>query len=100
MEAPRVEPRYNTYAKVRCQKYGSGSASLMILKNISKSGARLNLITSTSEFLRGDILRLVVELDTVNRNRIVNAEVKWTRGGAVGVSFLHPDSVVTKLLNR
>ncbi len=100
MEALRTEPRYRTYAKVRCQKYGSGSASLMILKNISKTGARLNLITSTSEFIKGDILRLVVELDSVNRYRIVNAEVVWSKGGALGVNFLHPDIVVSKLLNR
>jgi hypothetical protein len=100
MESMRVEQRYRTYAKVRCQKYGAGTGSLMILKNVSRSGALLNLITATSEFLRGDILRLVVELDSVNSARTVNAEVIWSKGGAVGVSFLMPDAVVTKLLSR
>ncbi len=100
MENVRDAKRFQAYARVRCQKYGSGSGALMILKNISKSGARLNLITAASEFLKGDILRLVVELDAVSRNRIVNAEVVWSQNGSLGVSFLSPENVVTKLLNR
>lgn len=96
----RSEKRYRTYAKVRCQKYGSGSAALMILNNVSKTGARLNLITAASEFLKGDILRLIVELDAINKKRIVNAEVVWSKEGALGVSFLSPDLVVSKLLNK
>ncbi len=97
---PRISKRYRTYAKVRCQKYGSGTGALMILKNVSKSGARLNLITAASEFLKGDILRLIVELDAVNSSRVINAEVIWSREGALGVSFLTPEKVVSKLLNQ
>lgn len=98
--ATRDSKRFQAYAKVRCQKYGSGTGALMILKNISKSGAKLNLISAASEFLKGDILRLVVELDAVSRNRVVNAEVIWSRGGSLGVYFLTPEKVVSKLLNR
>ncbi len=99
-DSMRNDKRFRTYAKVRCQKYGSGSGALMILNNISKSGARLHLVSAAAEFLRGDILRLVVELDAVNRNRTVNAEVMWSKEGALGVSFLSPEMVVSKLLNR
>jgi len=100
MEKIRTSKRFQAYARVRCQKYGSGSGALMILKNISKSGARLNLITAASEFFKGDIIRLVVELDAVSRNRTVNAEVVWSRDGSLGVSFLTPENVVSRLLNR
>ncbi len=101
MEIIRIEERFRTYAKVRCHKYGSGYGAMMVLKNISKSGARLNLVTSASQFLKGDILRLVVELDTVNRNHVVNAEVVWSKEGALGVSFLSSKhEIMTKLLSR
>lgn len=100
MEATRIDKRFQTYARVRCQKYGSGSGALMILKNVYRSGARLNLITAAADFLKGDILRLVVELDAVNRKRVVNAEVVWSQGGSLGVFFLSPEKVITKLLNR
>lgn len=100
MELSNTQPRFKAYAKVRCQKYGSGLSCLMILKDVSKTGARLNLLTSVADFFKGDILRLVVELESVHKNRVVNAEVIWTKGGALGVSFLHPDLVVNRLLNR
>lgn len=101
MEILSIEERFRAYAKVRCHKYGSGYRAMMVLKNISKSGARLNLITTASQFLKGDILRLVVELDSVNRNHVVNAEVVWSKEGALGVSFLSSKhEIMTKLLNR
>lgn len=100
MDSLQPEPRYRTYAKVRCQKYGAGLVSLMVLKNISKSGAKLNMISIQQEFQKGDILRMVIELDTIGRSRTVNAQVVWSQSGALGVSFLHPDDVVSRLLNR
>lgn len=100
MDSTRLNKRFRTYAKVRCQKYGSGSGALMILNDISKAGARLHLVSAAAEFLRGDILRLVVELDSVNRNRVVNAEVMWSKNGALGVFFLSPEMVVSKLLSK
>lgn len=101
MEIYRIEERYRAYAKVRCHKYGSGYGAIMILKNISHSGARLNLITAASQFLKGDVLRLVVELDAVNRHHVVNAEVMWSKEGALGVSFLSSKhEIMAKLLNR
>lgn len=100
MDVQRGEQRYRAYAKVKCQKYGSGYGALMILKNISKSGARLNLITAASQFFKGDLLRLIVELEGVKRNHIVNAEVVWSKEGALGVSFLTPDNFMIKNLTR
>lgn len=95
-----TEPRYLAYAKVRCQKYGSGTTSLMVLKNISKTGARLNLLASTLNFHRGDIIRLEVDLEGIKRIRVVNAEVIWSRAGAMGVSFVPPEDVYNKLLGQ
>lgn len=94
------DPRYHAYAKVRCQKYGAGATALMALKNISKSGAKLTVIASTLQFSKGDILRLMVDLDSVQSVRIVNAEVVWTKAGSVGVAFVPPENVYQKLFER
>lgn len=100
MQAERNNIRYVTYAKVRCQKYGSGTTSMMVLNNISEGGARLNLVASTILYSKGDIVRMVVELDALKRSRTVNAEIRWVRGSAIGVSFINPDDVYAKLLAR
>lgn len=97
---PLPEKRYNAHAKVRCQKYGNSNDSLMMLENISKTGARLNLVSPMTDFTKGDILRLEIDLDSIQRVRVVNAEVIWSNAGAVGVSFVQPDKVYSKLLQR
>lgn len=99
METAR-HPRFSTYAKVKCQKYGSALDSTMILNNISKSGARLDSTTLSTDFIKGDILRLEIDLEGIQRIRVVNAEVIWSKDGAIGVSFVQPENVYEKLLTR
>lgn len=92
-----ISRKHHAYVKVRGQKQGSKYGAPMILKNISKSGAQLHLVTAYTEFLKGDLIQLEINLDAVNRNHIINAEVVWSKEGALGVSFKSPDSAVFNL---
>jgi hypothetical protein len=100
MDTHRYDTRYQTNAKVRCEKYGSGMVSHMVMKNLSKAGAKLNQVASSVPFEKGDILRLIVDLEQMNSRRVVNAEVRWIKGSSLGVHFIEPQEVLSKLVNR
>lgn len=100
METATQNQRYLAFAKVRCQKYGTGTQATMVLKNISSKGARLNIVSAGAQFSKGDVLRLFIELEKVNSLRTVNAEVVWAQGNALGVCFVAPEDVVAKLFKR
>ena len=71
------------------------------LKNLSATGACLELDPNQTENLaKGDIVRLIVKLNDLKKDRVVNAEVIWVKGREAGLCFIPPNQVLDKLLEK
>lgn len=94
------DERFTTKAMAKFEKYGSGEVGDLYMKNLSKSGALFSVFTSRVNFSRGDLIRFVVTLKDIGRERVVNAEVIWSRGGEIGVNFVNPEEIWNRLVAR
>jgi hypothetical protein len=94
------EERFTTHAVAKFEKYGSGEIGDIFMKNLSKSGALFSNSNPTVSFIKGDLIRCIVALKDIGRERIVNAEVVWVKGTDMGVSFVNPDDIWSRLLAR
>lgn len=94
-----IEPakRYLVSLPVLSEKYGSALNARFRMINLSTSGALLKLLDSKELFKKGDILRLAIELEEINKTNMVSAEIIWVDQNKVGVSFLRPIDVLPKL---
>lgn len=92
------DKRYQTSASVRFEKYGSGEAGDVYMKNLSSSGARFMLFSMDTELKAGDIIRFTVSLPELRRERVVSAQIVWRTEQDFGVSFIKPDDLWQRLI--
>ena len=101
MEAQRYQT--NEWAEIKA--YGTGFSGRARLKNLSSSGAYLELQDNTVFLEKGDLLRITVNLTDLGTNRKISAEVVWFKapsGGTAGfgVCFIRPEQIYEKLSRR
>ena len=96
--------RYLTREKAHVEVYGRSVQAEAYVLNLSQSGAFLEWNTDLPAISKGDILRLTVELSQVGKKHKVSAEVIWINDElenvGIGISFIKPEDVVTKLMSR
>ena len=101
--AQRVHRRYNTSQSAELEFYGRNDSFASKVANLSKGGAYLEL-ASGPNFRVGDMIRVKLELQEVNRVYSMPAKVVWTRrftgnsGTGVGVEFIGPAEVKKTIL--
>ena len=49
---------------------------------------------------KGDLVRITILLRQINKTHIVDAEIVWSRGLGLGISFLKKTDLVEKLSGR
>ena len=54
----------------------------------------------SSEIEKGDVLRVTVYLKALNRKHNLSCEVVWRQGNQSGVTFLKPDQVLDKMIEK
>lgn len=69
------------------------------LANLSVTGAFLELTSSNYQPKQGDLVRITVPLQKVNKTYTLHGQVVWSRGLGLGVSFLK-DKDLHALLTR
>jgi PilZ domain len=95
-----IAQRFETQEVAQIEVYGRSHSKIVArLKNISTTGAFFELAQSEYVPKQGDIVCVTVHLDSLNRSRIVNAEVVWNRGLGFGAQFLLKDELVSRLLS-
>jgi hypothetical protein len=81
--------------------YGKPDLIPAKMKNLSATGLCLELEPNSSETIaKGDIVRVIVKLKDLNKDRVVNAEVIWVKEGEAGLCFIPPNQVLDKLLEK
>jgi hypothetical protein len=92
--------RFETQEVAQIEVYGRAHSKIVArLKNISTTGAFFELAQSEYVPKQGDIVCVTIHLESLNRSRVVNAEVVWNRGLGFGAQFLLKDELVTRLLS-
>jgi hypothetical protein len=81
--------------------YGKPDLIPAQLKNLSATGLCLELDPQQSDQLsKGDIVRIIVKLKELKKDRVVNSEVIWVKGRQAGLCFIPPNQVLDKLLEK
>lgn len=94
----RRSERFPTNEDISVQIYGNPSRILGKMKNISQTGARLDVVFGHTTPKPGDLLNLTIHLSSIDKVKKIDAEVIWTQGNAVGVNFLPTVTLVEKLI--
>lgn len=95
-----TEERFQTKEMALIEIYGKMGKAVAQLKNLSKTGAFLELNHSKILPQKGDILQITIQLPHLRKERRISAEVVWHEGLSLGVHFLAKDLVVSKLMNK
>lgn len=96
--------RFVTREKANVEVYGQTVQVEAYMRNLSQSGAFLEWNENLPPIMKGDILRLTVDLSQVGKKHKVSAEVIWIKSdlenSGVGISFIRPEDVVNKLMTK
>ena len=92
--------RYETNETAHVEVYGHVGIINVNLKNLSASGACLEV--SSGEYIpqKGDLLNMTVRLNSVQRTHNVAAEVIWSSGMGLGICFINKDQVLERMMAK
>lgn len=100
MVTSNTTERHQTQERAYLEIFGRMGTLIAELKNLSTTGAFLEIIQGDYIPQKGDLIRVTVPLETLGRTHSVNAEVVWGKSLGVGVSFLNRQETMTKMLTR
>jgi PilZ domain-containing protein len=92
--------RYMTQERAYLEIFGRMGTLIAEMKNLSLTGAFLEIVQGDYIPQKGDLIRVTVPLETLGRTHSVNAEVVWGKSLGLGVCFLNRQETMTKMLSR
>lgn len=98
--AADTSERFATHEKVEIQIYGQGTQLQAVLKNLSRTGAGLEILSDHQGLQKGDLVSLTIELSSLSKTHNVDAEVIWSNESVVGVNFMKQSEVFSKMIFR
>jgi hypothetical protein len=90
--------RYLTQEKAYLEIFGRMGTLIAEMKNLSISGAFLEIVQGDYIPKKGDLVRVTIPLESLGRTHSVNAEIIWGKSLGVGVCFLNRQETMTKML--
>lgn len=92
--------RFGTKEKAHLEVYGHIGTLIAHLRDISRTGARLQLAVGNYVPQKGDLLNMTVRLDSLQREHNVAAEVIWTAEKTLGICFIHKNNVLERMMAK
>lgn len=92
--------RFQTVETAHIEVYGHVGILKANLKNLSATGAHLEVATGKYVPQKGDLLNMTVQLSSVRRTHNVCAEVVWTDGLGLGICFINKDQVLERMMAK
>ena len=92
--------RHQTRERAYLEIYGRTGTLIAELKNLSSTGAFIEILQGDYIPRKGDLVRVTVPLETLGRTHSVNAEVIWGKSLGVGICFLNRQETMTKMLTQ
>lgn len=92
--------RFKTKEIAHIEVYGHIGTLIAQLKNLSSTGAFLEV--SKGDYLpqKGDLLNLTVKLSSLSRTHNVAAEVVWSNGPGLGICFINKEEVLERMMAK
>ena len=92
--------RYETSETAHVEVYGRMGRLVSKMRNISTTGAFLELANGDYMPKKGDLVKATVHLHSLGRSRVVDAEVIWNSGLGFGISFLKKQQLLERMFQR
>ncbi|MFN8944345.1 MAG: PilZ domain-containing protein [Pseudobdellovibrionaceae bacterium] len=92
--------RFATLEIIALEVYGQMGEHVAKMKNLSKSGAFLEVVKGQFSPQKGDLIRMKVTLSSLQKTHQVDAEVVWTQEKKFGVTFVRKEELVEKMLSK
>jgi hypothetical protein len=92
--------RYTTHENVQIQIYGQGTFLTAVLKNLSRTGAGLEILDAVRPLKKGDLVSLTIELKSLSKTHNLDAEVVWSQDKIAGVAFMKAGDVITRMIYK
>lgn len=100
-------PRFRTNQEVELESFASGARFTTHMFNLSKGGAYCEFAETPNDLTVGDLVRLKINLEDINRDYSVNARIVWTTrkgnysgGHGAGVKFVKSQDIYSQLLEK
>lgn len=102
MQKPKTQiaPRFPTRETAAVEIYGKTGRLTVRMRNLSSSGARLEIIRAEINPQTGDILKITVQLKELGKTHHIDAEVIWLGHGAIGIQFIKKEDIALKILSK
>jgi hypothetical protein len=92
--------RYPTQEIADIEIYGHTTKLRAVMRNLSLTGAALEIVGDDKTLRKGDLINITVQLDSIAKIHNVDAEVVWTSGAGMGVCFVKRAQVVERIFMR
>lgn len=92
--------RYPTKEKAHIEVYGHIGSLGAHLKNISETGAFLEVHEGDYIPQKGDLLNLTVTLESLKKTYNLAAEVIWSQGMGLGICFINKDEILERMMAK
>lgn len=92
--------RFKTNEKAHVEVYGHVGVLNASMRNLSQTGAFLEVSRGDYVPRKGDLLNLTVSLDSLKKAHIMAAEVIWCKGLGVGICFISKDEVLERMMAK
>ncbi|UOF01017.1 PilZ domain-containing protein [Bdellovibrio bacteriovorus] len=92
--------RFLTRETAQIEVYGHVGLLVASLRNLSETGAFLEVAKGDYVPKKGDLLNMTVNLDTLDRIHNVAAEVVWSKGMGLGICFINRDQVLERMMAK
>ncbi|KHD89190.1 MAG: hypothetical protein OM95_05075 [Bdellovibrio sp. ArHS] len=96
----KTSQRFATKETAKIEVYGHIGTLVAHLKNLSQTGAFLEVSQGDYVPQKGDLLNMTVQLDSVRRTHNVAAEVIWSKGLGLGICFINKDQVLERMMAK
>jgi hypothetical protein len=102
METVRPKKRFATLETAAFEVYGQHGAHTAHMKNLSETGAFFELQDPDSKASpkKGDLLRLDIQLSTLKKSHVLDAEIVWSTPNGFGVAFITKEQLLKKMVLR
>ncbi|MNL63599.1 PilZ domain protein [compost metagenome] len=92
--------RFVTQELGQVEIYGHVGIMDVQLKNLSQTGAFIEMAKGDYVPKKGDLLNLTVTLDKIKKSHNVDAQVVWSKGFGMGICFISKDEVLERMMAK
>lgn len=96
----KAAKRFATHETAHIEIYGNIGILKVVVKNLSATGAFLEVSHGSFIPQKGDLLNMTIQLLSLRRTHNVSAEVVWSQNKGLGVCFINKEQVLERMMAK